>query len=131
MLAGGTVSPEEANVADILGPDGKAVARESLGTSYDAANPRFSPLRLKTGKPPHGPGEVAIDAGTAADEHYKIGDTVVVSTLGERHKFKLSGTVSFEEGSPVSAKLADTAHTAVTVTALKIGETGAAGFSLD
>ena len=50
--AGGLVSPQEVNAADIIGKDGTAVARESLGISYDAANARFSPLELKTGKWP-------------------------------------------------------------------------------
>ena len=52
--AGGTVMPEEVNGADIIGKDGKAVAQESIGTSYDAANARFSPLNLKTGDWPAG-----------------------------------------------------------------------------
>ena len=41
-------------MADIIGSDGKAVSRESIGGSYDAASARFSPFRFKTGKPPHG-----------------------------------------------------------------------------
>ena len=53
--AGGTVSPAEGNAADIIGSDGKAVANESLGVSVDAANPQFSPLKLKTGEWPSGP----------------------------------------------------------------------------
>jgi putative ABC transport system permease protein len=93
--AAGDVSPSEANVADIIGKDGKAVAKESVGASYDAGNARFSPFRFKTGKPPHGPGEVAIDAGTAKKHHYKAGDAVVVSTLGQKHTYRISGTVSF------------------------------------
>jgi putative ABC transport system permease protein len=93
--AAGEVSPTEANVADIIGKDGKAVAKESVGGSYDAANARFSPYRFKTGKPPHGPEEVAIDAGTAAKKHYKVGDSVVVSTLGKQHTYRITGTVSF------------------------------------
>src|SRR6185503_4010033 len=71
--AGGEVAPAEANVADIIGSDGKAVAKESLGGSYDAANARFSPYKFKTGKPPHGSGEVAIDAGTAKKHDYAVG----------------------------------------------------------
>jgi putative ABC transport system permease protein len=93
--AAGVVSPAEANVADIIGANGKAVAKESVGASYDAASARFNPLRLKTGKPPHGTGEVAIDAGTAKKHHYKVGDSVVVSTGGKKHTFRISGTVSF------------------------------------
>jgi putative ABC transport system permease protein len=93
--AAGGVSPQEANTADIIGSDGKAVARESVGSSYEAAYARFTPLKLKTGKAPHGPGEILVDAGTAAKQHYKLGDSVVVSTLGKRHTYTLTGTVSF------------------------------------
>jgi putative ABC transport system permease protein len=93
--AAGDVAPQEANVADIIGKDGKAVAKESVGGSYDADNARFSPYRFKTGAPPHGPEEVAIDAGTASKEHYKVGDTVVVSTLGKKQTYRITGTVSF------------------------------------
>jgi putative ABC transport system permease protein len=93
--AAGDISPGEANVADIIGTNGKKAAKESIGGSYDAANARFSPFRFKTGKPPHGPGEVAIDVGTAKKNHYKVGDAVVVSTLGKKHSYRISGTVSF------------------------------------
>ena len=68
---------------------------ESVGGSYDAATAGLSPFKLKTGKAPHGPGEVAIDAGTAEKKHYKVGDSVVVSTLGKKHTFRISGTLSY------------------------------------
>jgi putative ABC transport system permease protein len=93
--AAGEVSPQEANVADIIGHDGKAVAKESVGGSYDAANARFSPFRFKTGTAPQGPGEVAIDAGTAAKQHYKVGDAIVVAPLGKKHTYKISATLSY------------------------------------
>ncbi len=93
--AAGQVSPQEANVADIIGRDGKKSAMESIGGSIDSASARFSPLELKTGAWPKGPGEVAIDAGTAVKNHYKTGDAVVVSTLGKKHDYRISGTVSF------------------------------------
>src|SRR4051794_8694366 len=74
--AGGQVTPDEANSADIIGPAGKPVARESVGASYDAAHPQFSPLKLKSGAWPKGSGQVAVDAGTAAKQHYKLGDSI-------------------------------------------------------
>jgi putative ABC transport system permease protein len=80
--ASGTVAPAEVNAADIIGRDGKAVAKESVGMSVDAANPRFSPLRLKTGAWPDGAGQAVIDAGTAENEHYGVGDTVKIKTGG-------------------------------------------------
>ena len=78
-------------MADIIGPDGKSVAKESVGGSYDAANARSSPFRFKPGKAPQGPGEVAIDAGTASKKHYKVGDSIVVAPLGKKHTYKISG----------------------------------------
>src|SRR5215216_5254587 len=93
--AAGEVSPQETNVATIYGRDGKKAARESVGTSIDPANARFSPLRLKTGAWPQGPRQVVIDAGTAAKKHFKPGDSVAISTLGQRHRFQITGTVSF------------------------------------
>jgi putative ABC transport system permease protein len=93
--AAGEVSPQEANVADIIGSDGKKAAMESVGGSYDTATAALSPFKLKTGKAPHGPGEVAIDAGTAEKKHYEVGDSVVVSTLGKKHTFRISGTLSY------------------------------------
>jgi len=91
----GEVLPQEANVADIYGRDGKKAARESVGTSVDAGNAKLSPLRLKTGSWPRGPGEVVIDVGSADKKHYKVGDQVVIGTLGKKHTYRLSGTVSF------------------------------------
>jgi putative ABC transport system permease protein len=93
--AGGTVAPEESNIADIIGSDGRAVAQESLGLSIDPENERFSPLAIKTGEWPHGFGQVAIDAGTAEKEHYAVGDKVTIATPGKRAQYEVTGTVSF------------------------------------
>jgi putative ABC transport system permease protein len=95
--AGGIVSPAEGNAADIIGSDGKAVANESVGVSVDAANPRFSPLKLKTGEWPAGPKQVVIDAGTAEKEHYAAGDSIDVSASGETNSYTVTGTVSYGE----------------------------------
>ena len=99
--AGGTVSPTGSNSADIIGPDGKAVAQQSLGTSIDRANPRLSPLRLKTGEWPSGPRQIVIDAGTADTEHYALGDTVRVATPGRTASYRLTGTASFGEADSI------------------------------
>ena len=93
--AGGTVWPAEVNGADILGHDGKAVAQESVGTSIDGANARFSPLRLRAGAWPQGMGQIAIDAGTAEKEHLAVGDKVRVRTPGRTASYRIAGTVSF------------------------------------
>jgi putative ABC transport system permease protein len=93
--AAGSVTPNEANAADIIGPGGKKVARESVGASYDAAHGQFSPLKLKSGAWPKGPGQVAVDAGTVAKQHYKLGDTIKVSTLGTKGSYELTAIVKY------------------------------------
>ena len=93
--AAGTVSPTEVNSADIIGRDGKAVAKESLGASIDSANARFSPLKLKTGDWPVGPEQVVIDAGTAEKQHYALGDSVRVSTAATTASYRITGTASY------------------------------------
>ena len=95
--AGGTVSPADVNAADIIGKDGEAVAKESLGASIDPANARFSPLKLKTGDWPQGPEQVVIDAGTAKKEHYAVGDSVKVATSGKTASYRITGTASYGE----------------------------------
>src|SRR4051812_42939446 len=96
--AGGTIAPVASNKAEIFGRDGKPVGSAdapqfALGT--DASLPQFSPLELKTGQWPEGPRQVALDAGTAADENFKVGDTVAVSTLGAKRRYELTGIATF------------------------------------
>src|SRR5687767_5216671 len=97
-MAGGTIAPNESNHAEILGRDGKAVGSggaPQFGLGYDASQPQFSPLKLKAGQWPQGPRDVALDAGTAAGEKLAVGDAVVVSTLGTRHRYEVTGIASF------------------------------------
>jgi putative ABC transport system permease protein len=96
--AGGALALIASNEAEILGRDGKALGTEGaprFGIGNDASNPQFSPLELKTGQWPTGPRQVALDAGTAAGENLKVGDTVTVSTLGARHRYELTGIAGF------------------------------------
>jgi putative ABC transport system permease protein len=95
--ASGVVSPDEVNAADIIGEDGESVARESIGTSVDAANPQFTPLKLKAGHWAEGPEQVVIDAGTAKKEHYAVGDDVKIATGAEQNTYEVSGIASFGE----------------------------------
>ena len=91
------VSGGIADVARLIDHHGKPISlRDSaIGFSVDASQDRFNPVRLTDGRWPSGSDEVAIDAGTAAKKHYKVGDPVVISTLGAKHTYRITGTVSF------------------------------------
>src|SRR3954447_12839917 len=96
--AGGTIAPNESNHAEILGRDGKPVGSGDaprFGLGNDASQPRFSPLKLKSGQWPRGPGQVALDADTAANEKFAVGDTITVSTLGAKHRYDVTGIATF------------------------------------
>jgi putative ABC transport system permease protein len=96
--AGGTISPVVSNKAEIFGRDGKPVGSggaPQFGLGNDASQPQFSPLKLTTGQWPAGPRQVALDAGTAAAENFKVGDTVAVSTLGAKRRYEVTGIATF------------------------------------
>ena len=77
--AGGIVSAEDATSPTSSATTARPSPGRASAASYDAEpTPRFSPLELKTGNWPQGPRQVVIDAGTAAKEHYKVGDTIAV-----------------------------------------------------
>jgi putative ABC transport system permease protein len=96
--AGGTIAPAASNKAEIFGRDGKPVGSggaPQFGLGRDATLPQFSPLKLKTGRWPEGPRQVALDAGTAARQNFKVGDTVAVSTLGAKRRYEVTGIATF------------------------------------
>ena len=96
--AGGVVSPDQDNAADIIGPRRQARRpRERRRAAIDPAHAEFSPLKLKSGSWPKGPQQVVIDAGTAAKQNYKVGDAVKVSTLGAKRSYELTGIVRYGE----------------------------------
>src|SRR3954462_6527597 len=96
--AGGTIAPIVSNRAEIFGRDGKAVGSggaPQFGLGNDASLPQFSPLKLKAGQWPEGSKQVAVDTDTAAAQHFKLGDTVAVATLGAKHRYTLTGIATF------------------------------------
>src|SRR3954447_4373723 len=96
--AGGTLAAIPSNRAEIFGRDGKAVGSggaPQFGLGNDASLPQFRPLKLKTGRWPHGSKQVAIDTDTAGAQHFKVGDTVAVATLGAKHRYTVTGIATF------------------------------------
>jgi putative ABC transport system permease protein len=87
------------DTAQVIGRDGKPVGSGPyFGTGFDARTPgseRLTPFRLTTGRWATGPREVVIDQATAEKEHYRVGDTIRVTTRGAATDFRLTGIASF------------------------------------
>jgi putative ABC transport system permease protein len=97
-VAAGSVADETS--AKILDRDGDAISGSGaptfgfgLDTSPQAA--RFNPLNLLEGRWPAGPNEVVIDANTADEQDYGLGDSVKIASLGPVQAFNVVGIAKY------------------------------------
>ena len=72
--------------AALIGPDGhdrqRTTVKPGVGISV-ASDPALRGFTVVSGRVPRGPGEVAVDTATAADEHFRLGQRVrIVSAAG-------------------------------------------------
>jgi putative ABC transport system permease protein len=67
----------------------------ALGLGIDTSQARFNPLRLRKGRWPTGPSEVAIDTGTAEKEGFAPGETIGLAAEGRVRPFTISGVAEF------------------------------------
>jgi ABC-type antimicrobial peptide transport system permease subunit len=94
--AAGSVADQTS--AKILNSKGKVISTNgapSFGFGVDFSEPRFNPLRLTSGKWPSSSDEVVIDRATAEDQHFKLGRTVRVTSLGPVRSFNLVGIAQY------------------------------------
>lgn len=83
--------------AQLVDKSGKAVTTggaPTLGVDW-STSPTQRSLTLKQGRAPAGPGDVAIDAGTARKAGFKVGDKVTVLLKGPARTFTVVGIVGF------------------------------------
>lgn len=93
-----TGSVVEETATKILKPDGKAINTQgapSFGFGIDPSQTQFNPLRLVDGTWPTKPDEVVIDATTADEQGYGVGDTVRIATLKPVQPFRVSGVAQY------------------------------------
>jgi putative ABC transport system permease protein len=84
--------------AQFVGKDGKPVTTggaPTLGVSFAAGTPFTAGSEIRAGRLPSGPGEVAMDARTAEDAGFQVGDRVKVLFQGPARTFTIVGIVGF------------------------------------
>jgi ABC-type antimicrobial peptide transport system permease subunit len=84
----------------ILNREGEAASSEGaptfgFGIDTSPALAQFNPLNVLEGRWPSAANEVVIDAGTADDLGYEIGDTVEITTLKPKRAFELVGVARY------------------------------------
>jgi putative ABC transport system permease protein len=81
--------------AALVGIDGKVRNGELPGIGINVAgDPALRGFTVASGHLPDAPGQVAVDTSTAADEHFRTGQTVkVVDHTGRVLAFRLVGTI--------------------------------------
>jgi putative ABC transport system permease protein len=89
LAAEGTVT----GIAQLVDPDGEVIETQgapTIGLSW-TTDPDLRYLTLRSGQAPHGPEDVVIDAATAAEHGFEVGDRVTVLTLGPPKVFEIAG----------------------------------------
>ncbi len=89
---------EVSGYAQFLSHQGTPIASggsPTIGLDFDT-DQQISELRLVQGKPPTGPDDVVMDAGTAGKYHFAVGQTVrVLSAVLAPRSFTISGIARF------------------------------------
>ena len=83
--------------AQFIDADGDPVGGQAptFGFSWVPGAEDLTVLTIKEGRPPSGPGEVMMDAGTANTNNFAIGQTVKVILLTGTEEFELVGLAGF------------------------------------
>ncbi len=96
--AGGIFDTQSnSNPAQLVDADGKKIGGDAgaLGVGLDSSDERFTPLRLTEGRWAHGADQVVIDANTASDNGFAVGDRVGVAALGPVKRYEITGIATF------------------------------------
>jgi putative ABC transport system permease protein len=94
-------SGEITDSAQLIDRDGDVIGGEgapTFATGFDATTPEeaaLSPFVLQEGRFPQDDDEVAIDAGTAKDENYAIGDQIDIAASGPVVSKRVVGIATF------------------------------------
>ena len=90
--ADGTVS----GLAQFIDEQGKAVATTGAPTlGFNWTEPGLSPLTLRSGREPQRSGEVVVDAVTAREHDFALGDRIKILFRGPTEEFTVVGITGF------------------------------------
>ncbi len=81
--------------AQLVARDGSAISTGGAPTLGVAWEPIGTGVRIGAGRPPRGPGQVAIDAATARRYGFRVGDRIRILLQGPARTFEISGIVRF------------------------------------
>ena len=86
-----------ANYAKLIDRDGKTIGGQAptLAFGFDGGASRFNPLTLTDGAWASGTDQVVIDAATARDHHFEVGDRIEVSAQGPIRSYRVTGIAKF------------------------------------
>jgi putative ABC transport system permease protein len=88
--------PTVTGYAQFVDEEGKAVATSGAPTlGFNWTDPELSPLRLRSGREPQRTGEVVVDAVTARDHDFALGDRVRMLFRGPSEEFTVVGITGF------------------------------------
>jgi putative ABC transport system permease protein len=94
--AAGDVGDTQTRLVDKHGKSISSGGAPNIASGVDPhGDQRFNPLSLTAGRWPSRPDEIAIDKSTADKEHFKIGDSIGVTSRGAEHRFRIVGFVDF------------------------------------
>jgi putative ABC transport system permease protein len=97
-VATGDITELNARLVDRKGKTINSGNGPAFGVGVDTHTPGFqqvSPFQVQSGAYPTGPGQIAIDAGTAKDKHYKVGQTIGLATATGGQQMRITGIVRF------------------------------------
>ena len=79
----------------LFDPDGKPIVPGGASAGQSWVDPPVGAFELRSGAAPAGADEVVIDAATAGEHGFAIGDSIDVQADGERRSLRISGTAGF------------------------------------
>ncbi|MDF3299573.1 ABC transporter permease [Streptomyces tropicalis] len=98
------VAVRDAVVVDAAGtPVGPTTGAPTIASNWEPT--RRSPVRLTSGRAPHGGGEALLDADTARYRGVRIGDVLTVQAQPGSFRVRVTGIATFTTTNPGSARL--------------------------